>query len=268
MSSIDVPLKDRGFGSTRRTDNWWVEPILVFLGYMALSSSMRRGRRCRATTIYASTQCGTGPITYRPMYSPLLYTSAPAWWPAFLPFSAAMLILPFPGLFPLHLLLLPRRLLQSFLDGSGLVHSRGQPRKTYRGEKKFPLILQNVHRYFLYFAIIFVFILLFDGYRSLWFTGADGVKACWHRRGIAGVDTQPDSAGRLHLRLPFVPSPDRRNQRTYLSGSPGRKKAYDCVSCLNRSHMKWAWVSMFFVGFADVYVRLCAAGVWHDWRIF
>jgi hypothetical protein len=31
--------------------------------------------------------------------------------------------------------------------------------------------------------------------------------------------------------------------------------------------MKWAWVSMFFVGFADLYVRLCAMGVWHDWRI-
>ena len=52
-----------------------------------------------------------------------------------------------------------------------------------------------------------------------------------------------------------------------LSGSPVRKNAYDCVSCLNRSHMKWAWVSMFFVGFADLYVRLCAMGVWHDWRI-
>jgi hypothetical protein len=25
---------------------------------------------------------------------------------------------------------------------------------------------------------------------------------------------------------------------------------------------------MFFVGFADLYVRLCAMGVWHDWRIF
>ena len=50
---------------------------------------------------------------------------------------------------------------------------------------------------------------------------------------------------------------DRRCART----------AYDCVSCLNRSHMMWAWISMFCVGFADVYVRLCAMGIWHDWRI-
>jgi len=25
---------------------------------------------------------------------------------------------------------------------------------------------------------------------------------------------------------------------------------------------------LFWVGFADVYVRLCAMGIWHDWRIF
>ena len=50
--------------------------------------------------------------------------------------------------------------------------------------------------------------------------------------------------------------------------SPGRKKAYDCVSCLNRHHPKWAWFSLVWVGFTDVYVRLCSMGVISDWRIF
>ena len=62
---------------------------------------------------------------------------------------------------PLHLLLLSRRVLQSVL-GRPASCAVGEPRKTYRGEQKFPLILQNVHRYFLYLAIIFMFILLFD----------------------------------------------------------------------------------------------------------
>ena len=54
-----------------------------------------------------------------------------------------------------------------------------------------------------------------------------------------------------------------------MSGANLQKKCYDCVSHLNRSHMKWAWISMFYVGFADVYVRMCALGIWiHDWRIF
>ena len=47
-----------------------------------------------------------------------------------------------------------------------------------------------------------------------------------------------------------------------LAGRPVRRKAYDCVSCLNRGHMNWAWASLFWVAFTDVYVRLCAMGVW------
>ena len=53
-----------------------------------------------------------------------------------------------------------------------------------------------------------------------------------------------------------------------LSRSPARKKTYDCVSCLNRRHMLWAWTSLCAVGFADLYVRLCSMGVWSDVRIF
>src|SRR5512140_1371053 len=52
-----------------------------------------------------------------------------------------------------------------------------------------------------------------------------------------------------------------------LSGRPVRKKTYDCVSCLNRGHMNWAWASLFWVAFTDVYVRLCSMGIWHDWRL-
>ena len=46
-----------------------------------------------------------------------------------------------------------------------------------------------------------------------------------------------------------------------------RRATYDCVSCLNRRHMNWAWASLFWVAFSDIYVRLCAMGVWRDWRI-
>jgi hypothetical protein len=31
--------------------------------------------------------------------------------------------------------------------------------------------------------------------------------------------------------------------------------------------MLFAWLSLFWVGFSDLYVRLCSMGVWHDWRI-
>src|SRR5438552_3728035 len=55
--------------------------------------------------------------------------------------------------------------------------------------------------------------------------------------------------------------------RDRLAGAPVRKGAYDCVSCLNRRHMLFAWCSLFSVGFSDLYIRMCSMGIWHDWRI-
>src|SRR5205085_5161420 len=52
-----------------------------------------------------------------------------------------------------------------------------------------------------------------------------------------------------------------------LSRRPAQHKVYDCVSCLNRRHMVWAWLSLIWVAFSDLYVRMCAMGVWTDWRI-
>ena len=40
-----------------------------------------------------------------------------------------------------------------------------------------------------------------------------------------------------------------------LTRAPARHKAYDCVSCLNRRHMHWAWASLVWVAFSDLYVR-------------
>jgi len=31
--------------------------------------------------------------------------------------------------------------------------------------------------------------------------------------------------------------------------------------------MLWAWLSLFWVGFADLYVRMCSMGVWTDIRL-
>ena len=52
-----------------------------------------------------------------------------------------------------------------------------------------------------------------------------------------------------------------------LSGRPARLTAYRCVSCLNRRHMTWAWFSLVWVAFSDLYVRLVSMGVWSDLRI-
>ena len=53
-----------------------------------------------------------------------------------------------------------------------------------------------------------------------------------------------------------------------LSDKPIRKAAHGCSSMFNKRHMMWAWLSLFSVGFSDLYVRLCSMGVLTDWRLF
>jgi hypothetical protein len=75
----------------------------------------------------------------------------PAWWPAFVPASPAILILVFPGLVPVHLLLLPQGLLPGLrrvAPGCAVGPWRKRP---YRARRF--LLFQNLHRYALYFAL-------------------------------------------------------------------------------------------------------------------
>jgi hypothetical protein len=43
--------------------------------------------------------------------------------------------------------------------------------------------------------------------------------------------------------------------------------AYGRVSRFNQKHMNWAWFSLVWVMFSDLYVRMLAMGIWSDWRI-
>ena len=142
----------------------------------------------------------------------------------------------------------------------------GEPRNSYLGEKTLPLVLQNVHRYFLYFAIVFLGILAYDAWHGYQFTDSSGVT----RFGI-GVGSlvltvnvcllSGYTLGCHSLRHLVGGCLDR------MAGRPVRRTAYQCVSCLNRGHMNWAWASLFWVAFSDVYVRMCAMGIWHDARL-
>ncbi len=252
MSSIDVPLSKGGFGRTTRKDAWWVEPLLVFLGFSAF--------------IVYSTWAALQGTNYEfqgylsPFYSPLLMTSKPSWWPALLPFSAAMLILWAPGGFRLTCYYYRGAYYKAFWADPPSC-AVGEPRKTYWGEKSFPLILQNVHRYFLYLALIFIVILAHDAYKAMWFDGKFGV----------GVGTLVLIINPILLGCYTLGCHSLRHlvggRLDEISKAPARKAAYDCVTCLNGRHMLWAWLSLFWVGFTDAYVRLCAMHIWTDWRI-
>ena len=258
MSQIDVPLVRSGFGGTRRKDIWWVTPLVVFLGLSAF-------------IVYATWAAFQGNY-YRfgpylsPFYSPELFGSAHAWFganPRWMPawVTAAVLILWAPGGFRVTCYYYRGAYYKAFWADPPSC-TVGEPRKKYLGERSFPLILQNVHRYFLYLALVFLVILGHDVWNALWFNGHFGI----------GVGTLVLFVNLVLLTCYTFGCHSFRHLvggfRDRLAGAPVRKVAYECVSCFNRRHMLFAWCSLFMVAFADLYVRMCAMGIWTDWRLF
>ncbi|HZU29254.1 MAG TPA: hypothetical protein VFA04_27275 [Bryobacteraceae bacterium] len=258
MGNIDVPLVRARFGQTSRADLWWVQPALTFLGLGGF-------------IVYATwaalqgTHYRYGPYL-SPFYSPLLFGDADAWFgakmPAWIPgwVTAAMLILWAPGGFRVTCYYYRGAYYKAFWADPPSC-TVGEPRKRYLGERSFPLILQNAHRYFMYLAIVFLFLLAHDVWRACWFNGRFGI----------GVGTLVLLANLILLSGYALGCHSLRHViggfRDQPSQAPAANQAYRCVSCLNRRHMIWAWCSLFSVAFADLYVRLCSMGIWTDWRI-
>jgi hypothetical protein len=113
----------------------------------------------------------------------------------------------------------------------------------------------------MYLALIFLVILGYDVWEAFWFNGHFGI----------GVGTLVLLANEVLLSCYVFGCHSFRHLvgglRDQLSSAPLRKRTYDCVSCLNMRHMAFAWCSLFSVGFADLYIRLCSMGFWKDWRI-
>lgn len=266
MSRADLFFKRRGFGKTSRTDLWWIQPLAIFLGLSGF-------------IVYSTWAAFQGANYFldgylSPMYSPELFGNSPhsvlgpppTWWPAFLPFSPAFLILWAPASFRLTCYYYRGSYYKAFWADPPSC-AVGEPRAAYRGEHKFPLVLQNIHRYFLYIALVFIAILAHDAWKALWFTDpATGVESFGIGVGTLVLTTNVILLGGYtfgcHSLRHLI-----GGRLDSMAGMALRRKGYDCVSCLNRKHMAWAWSSLFWVAFSDVYVRLCATGIWTDWRI-
>ncbi len=265
-------LPQREFGQTSRTDLWWITPLAVFcgLGTFIVYSTW---------AAFQNAHYMSGPYL-SPFYSPELFGGEhawfgpkPAWIPAWLPWSPAFLILWAPGGFRFTCYYYRGAYYKAFwADPSSC--AVGEPRKSYWGENSLPLILQNVHRYFMYLAVLFLFFLAWDVWKALWFAqdAAGHEYADGHLHFGIGLGTLILAVNVCLLGAYTLGCHSLRHliggKNDSLSKSPACFKAYNCVSCLNRSHMIWAWCSLIVVGFSDLYIRLCSMGIWHDWRLF
>jgi hypothetical protein len=265
MPDTRISLKQRAFAETSRNDLWWLQPLLVFTGlsFFIVYSTW---------AAFQGVHYSFGPYI-SPFYSPEIFGDSPHswfgpkphWFPSFLPWSPAFLILWAPGGFRLTCYYYRGAYYKAFWADPPAC-SVGEPRKCYLGENSFPLIMQNIHRYFLYVAILFLFFLGADVWEALWF-----IDPITHRETFGiGVGTLVLAVNVILLGSYTLGCHSLRHLvggfMDQISKSPVRKKTYDCVSCLNRRHMLFAWCSLFWVGFSDLYVRLCSMGIWHDWR--
>jgi hypothetical protein len=266
MADVPHPLPQARFGATERRDAWWVQPAIVFV---ILSSFIAYA----TWAAFQGDHYAYGPYL-SPFYSPELWGSSPhawlgpkpEWWPAWLVFSPALLILPFPGIFRVTCYYYRGAYYKAFWADPPAC-TVGEPRKRYLGEASFPLIVQNIHRYFLYVALFFLVVLTYDVWKAFWFSDpATGRVSFGIGVGTLVLATNVVLLGGYTLGCHSL----RHVIGGYLdrlAGHPVRRRAYDCASCLNRGHGRWAWCSLFSVAFADIYVRLCSMGIWTDWRI-
>ncbi|MEX2180405.1 MAG: hypothetical protein WD771_00025 [Gemmatimonadaceae bacterium] len=258
-------MEQRGFGVTLRRDAWWLPNIFV----VAILSSFIAYATWAA---FQGVDYTFGPYL-SPFYAPEIWGDSPhaifgpkpGWWPGWLPFSPALIILPVPAIFRFTCYYYRGAYYKAFWADPPAC-AVGEPRKSYRGENSFPLILQNFHRYLLVASFIFLIFLWVDALKGFWF--ADGNGGAGFGVGLGSVIMTVNvvllsgyTLGCHSMRHVVGGMLDR------LSRAPIRKAAYDVSSACNRGHMTWAWCSLFSVALTDLYIRLCATGVITDLRL-
>jgi hypothetical protein len=245
---------------TLRQDRWWLYPLTVFTVFVGF-------------IIYATFRAFWGQDYFAapylsPFYSPCLGDCVegssdfgqPFGW---FPLSSALIILIFPLGFRMTCYYYRKAYYRSFWL-SPPACGVAEPHKAYSGETRFPLILQNVHRWFWYAAVLVWGILAFDA--VLAFRNAD------EEWGHMGLGTVIMVVNVVLLGLYTFSCHSCRHitggRLRHFSKHPVRYKLWTWVSKLNADHARYAWLSLFSVVAVDLYVWLLAANVFDDPRFF
>ncbi|MGI8682540.1 MAG: hypothetical protein ACR2JO_10525 [Mycobacteriales bacterium] len=240
---------------TLRRDRWWVSPaitVAALLGFIAYLTWAGFINRDYYTEPYIS-----------PLYSPCLADNCTTggshllgnWWRL----SPALLILAIPLGFRMTCYYYRKAYYRSFWL-SPPACAVAEPHKRYTGETRFPLVFQNIHRYFFYAGLLLNVILTYDAFAALRFGGRWGF----------GLGTLVLLVNATLLWLYSLSCHSCRHvvggRLRNFSRHPLRYRAWTFVSRLNARHMQLAWASLAFVAFTDLYVRLVASGTITDPR--
>ncbi len=249
---------------TLRTDRWWIQPVVTvsvltaFVIYSTWAAFQNKN-------YYVGANAHRDLIS--PFYSPCLTDHCvPGSSAGFIlhgwPLSPALLILIFPLGFRLSCYYYRRSYYRAFWwSPPSCAVADAHP--TYSGETRFPLIMQNVHRWFFYFGVLFNIMLTYDAVRA------------FQQPGLGWGVTVGTVVLVVNATLLWMYSLTCHACRHLFGGGARRLSAHKLrarfwqfVSPLNAKHMNFAWASLIFVALTDVYVRLVASGVLTDYKLF
>jgi len=251
---------------TLRTDKWWLQPLITVAVLVSF-------------IIYATFRAFENKYYFveplvSPFYSPCLSTTCPDGASLLgqpfgnivvfgLAISPALFILIFPLGFRMTCYYYRKAYYRSFWQ-SPPACAVAEPHEKYTGETRSPLIFQNAHRWFFYIGLIFNVLLTIDAVIA--FRDEHG------KWGHMSVGTLVLVANATLLWLYSASCHTCRHtiggRLKHFSKHPIRYKLWTRVSVLNHYHQQFAWVSLFGVAFADVYVRAVASGAITNFYFF
>jgi hypothetical protein len=246
-----------------RTDRWWLPPLVSALGLAAF-------------LVYATWRAFANSHYYAapyvsPFYSPCLASNCAEmrggadwalfgdWWGL----SPALLVLVFPLGFRTTCYYYRKAYYRGFW-ASPPACAVAEPHAKYTGETRFPLILQNLHRYFFYLALPVAAVLTYDC--------ALAFRDEHNQWGHMGLGTLVLLANIALIWAYTLSCHSCRHivggRLRHFSRHPFRYRMWTWVGVLNRRHMLLAWSSLISVGVADLYVYLVSSGAFDDPRFF
>jgi hypothetical protein len=126
-----------------------------------------------------------------------------------------------------------------------------EPHAKYTGETRFPLIIQNTHRYFFYIAAIISLINTYDAIVAMHSPSGSGsawaTSSCGQRHHAVG----------LHGVVPHLPARHRRPAQALLQ-TPCAVLDLDPGQQAQHHHKKYAWITLGTLMFTDFYIMLVA----------
>ena len=233
---------------------WWVGPITV--------TTILTGFGIYVMVMILFFERGEYANYLSPFYSPPVPSPLPDW------LSPAIFVLWIPLGFRATCYYYRKAYYRAFFWDPPACSSKAQQREprsaeNYRGERNL-FVWNNVHRYFLYGSFVVLAFLTLDTVRAFLPDGSFGITV-GSLIFLVNVTLLWMYSLSCHSFRHLIGG--RVDCYSCVSGGKARLKTYSWLSVLNRQHGLWAWLSLFSVLLADIYVRLLLGDAITDLRI-